>query len=60
MLWLIVFLLWGSKTAINGHAAGQPAMRVLLFMLALLGILQVIVSMIDAIQYLESRWMEAG
>lgn len=58
MLWLIVFLLWGFRTAINGHVAGGPAMRVLLSMLAVLGVLQVIVSIIDVIQLIESRWIE--
>ena len=57
MLWLIVFLLWSFRTAIYGYAAGRPAMSVMLGMLALLGFLQVIVSLIDAIQYIESRWV---
>lgn len=58
MLWLIVFLFWAFRTAINGYAGGQPAMRVLLLMLAILGILQVIISVIDTIQYFESRWLD--
>jgi hypothetical protein len=59
MLWLIIFLLWGFRTAINGHAAGRPAMSVILAMLALLGFLQVIVSIRDAVQYIKSRWIDS-
>jgi uncharacterized membrane protein YcaP (DUF421 family) len=51
MLWLIIFLLWCFRTAVIGHAAGQPAMSVLFSMLALLGVLQVIVAIIYIIQY---------
>jgi hypothetical protein len=59
MLWLIIFLLWGFRTALYGHVAGRPTLRVLLTMLAVLGVLQVIVSIIDVIQYVQARWIES-
>jgi hypothetical protein len=57
MLWLIIFLLWGFRTAFSGHTAGKPAMNVILALLVLLGILQMIVSLINAIQSVEA-WLE--
>ena len=54
MLWLIIFLLWSLRTAIAGHAAGGPAMRVLLWLLVVLGALQAIVSVIEIIEFVIS------
>lgn len=42
MLWLMVFILWAIKLMTSGYAAGQPAAQIILFLLALLGVLQVI------------------
>ncbi|KAL3428395.1 hypothetical protein PVAG01_01904 [Phlyctema vagabunda] len=50
MLWLLIFSLWAFRTVTYGHQAGRPAARIMLFLLAILGILQVIVSSIDLIE----------
>jgi len=52
MLWLIVFISWSLRVAMSGHAAAQPAMKVILFLIAILGLAQIIVSTIVVLEYI--------
>lgn len=51
MLWLMVFVLWCVRLSITGPSAASPAASVILYLMVLLGVLQVIV---DAIELVES------
>jgi hypothetical protein len=51
MLWLMLLLLWSIRVFLGGPSAAAPATRVLLYLLALLGVLQVIVTSIDILEF---------
>lgn len=51
MLWLIIFVLWALQTTIYGYTPGAHSAKILLYLLALLGVLQLIVSTIEMIEF---------
>jgi hypothetical protein len=51
MLWLIIILLWSIQVTFGGPSDSSPAMRVLYYLIALLGILQLVVTTIEVLEY---------
>lgn len=47
-----------TLTIVNAVADSNPPLGRVLFMLAVLSVLQVVVSIIDVIQFIEARWIE--
>jgi hypothetical protein len=46
MLWLMLLLLWSIRVIVGGPSAAAPATRVLLYLLALLAVLQLLVTIL--------------
>jgi hypothetical protein len=53
MLWLMLLLLWSIRVILGCPSA--PALAVLLYLLTLLGILQIVVTAIDILQQLSVK-----
>jgi len=51
MLWLMLLLLWSIRVILGGPSATAPVTRVLLHLLALLGVLRVVVTTIEIIEF---------
>lgn len=51
MLWLMLLILWGLRLVFGGTAAAAPAARTLIHLLVLLGLLQVLITIIDILGY---------
>jgi hypothetical protein len=51
MLWLMILLLWALHTALYGAAVAAPAARIIYLLLFLLGLLQLLISTIEAIEW---------
>lgn len=52
MLWLMVLVLWSIRIVFYGTSAASPAARVLYYLLTLLGILQVVTTIIDMLEFI--------
>jgi hypothetical protein len=52
MLWLIIFILWSLLTARILHNTTHPAIKLLFYLLALLGVLHLVIQTIDMIEYM--------
>jgi hypothetical protein len=50
MLWLMIVFSWCTRVILGGPSAAAPATRVLLYLLALLGVLQLLVTAIDILE----------
>lgn len=53
MLWLFVLLIWSIGVACKGPEACRPAARVITWLLGILGFLHLVVTSIEAIQYVQ-------
>jgi len=51
MIWFMIFVLWSLRVVLGDSTAASPTMKVLMYLIALLGVLQVVVSTIDLIEF---------
>jgi len=50
MIWLFLFMLWSITVVFYGPATGRPAAKMLVYLVALLGFLHVLVTVIEILQ----------
>jgi hypothetical protein len=51
MLWLMITILWSLQVLFGGATAASPVMRILWYLIVLLGVLHILVTAIEIMEF---------